>query len=96
MIQVHDPAPCFARGTSIVRPTATHRRRADCGARTAVAAVFKSRFSETLRRALIGMFATLVIGLVVGGMAQKMLDENAKQLEKKTEISETKIEPKGR
>jgi uncharacterized membrane-anchored protein YhcB (DUF1043 family) len=53
-------------------------------------------FSETLRRALIGMFATLVIGLVVGGMAQKMLDENAKQLEKKTEISETKIEPKGR
>jgi H+/gluconate symporter-like permease len=53
-------------------------------------------FSETLRRALIGMFGTLVIGLVVGGMAQKMLEENAKQLEKKPENSETKVEPKGR
>ena len=53
-------------------------------------------FSETLRRALIGMFGTLVIGLVVGAMAEKMLEENAKQMEKKTEISESKVEPKGR
>lgn len=53
-------------------------------------------FAETLRRALIGMFGTLVVGLVVGGMAQKMLDENAKQMEKKPEVSETKVEPKGR
>ena len=53
-------------------------------------------FAETLRRALIGMFGTLVVGLVVGAMAQKMLDENAKQMEKKTEISESKVEPKGR
>ena len=53
-------------------------------------------FAETVRRALIGMFVTMVIGLVVGVMAQKMLDENAKQLEKSPEISETKVEPKGR
>jgi H+/gluconate symporter-like permease len=56
----------------------------------------ENTFAETLRRALIGMFGTLVIGLVVGSMAQKMLEENAKQLEKKPEDSETKIEPKGR
>ena len=56
----------------------------------------ENTFAETLRRALIGMFFTLVVGMVVGGMAQKMLDENAKQLEKKPEISEAKIEPKGR
>lgn len=53
-------------------------------------------FAETLRRALVGMLGTLVVGLVVGAMAQKMLDENAKQMEKKTEISESKVEPKGR
>jgi H+/gluconate symporter-like permease len=58
--------------------------------------VAENTFAETLRRALIGMFGTLVIGLVVGSMAQKMLDENARQLEKKPEDSETKIEPKGR
>lgn len=58
--------------------------------------VAENTFAETLRRALIGMFGTLVIGLVVGSMAQKMLDENARQLEKKPEESETKIEPKGR
>lgn len=56
----------------------------------------ENTFAETLRRALIGMFGTLVIGLVVGAMAQKMLEENASQLEKKPEDSETKIEPKGR
>lgn len=53
-------------------------------------------FAETLRRALIGMFGTLVVALVVGGMAQKMLEENARQLEKKSENSETKVEQKGR
>ena len=58
--------------------------------------VAENTFAETLRRALIGMFGTLVIGLIVGSMAQKMLDENARQLEKKPEDSETKIEPKGR
>jgi NhaP-type Na+/H+ or K+/H+ antiporter len=56
----------------------------------------ENTFAETLRRALYGMFGTLVIGLVVGGMAQKMLDENARQLEKKSEDSRTEVEPKGR
>ena len=49
-------------------------------------------FVETVRRALIGMFVTLAVGLVVGVMAQRMLDENAKQLEKRPEDSQTKVE----
>ena len=49
-------------------------------------------FVETVRRALIGMFATLVVGLVVGAMAQKMLEENAAEIEKKSQLSETKAE----
>ena len=53
-------------------------------------------FVETVRRALVGMFVTLGIGLVVGFMAQKMLEENVKQLEAKSEISEAKPEPKDR
>jgi hypothetical protein len=33
-------------------------------------------FSTVITRAILGMLLTLVIGLVVGAMAQKMLDEN--------------------
>jgi hypothetical protein len=33
-------------------------------------------FGTVVSRALLAMLATLVIGLVVGAMAQKMLDEN--------------------
>ena len=47
-------------------------------------------FVETVRRALIGMFVTLVVGLVVGAMAQKMLQENVAALEKKSQDSEAK------
>jgi NhaP-type Na+/H+ or K+/H+ antiporter len=32
--------------------------------------------ATTIGRALIGMAGTLVVGLVIGAMAQKMLDEN--------------------
>jgi hypothetical protein len=40
-------------------------------------------FGTVVTRALLGMLATLVIGLVVGTMAQKMLDENLKLSEEK-------------
>ena len=33
-------------------------------------------FETVLSKALLAMAATFVVGLVVGGMAQKMLDEN--------------------
>jgi hypothetical protein len=50
----------------------------------------QNSFSETLTRALEGMFATLVIGMIIGAMAQKMLDENLAQIAKKSELSEAK------
>ena len=53
-------------------------------------------FAEIVWRALKAMFATLAIGLVVGTMAQKMLDDSVKELERKSGNSETKLEPKDR
>lgn len=53
-------------------------------------------FNETVSRALKAMFATLVVGLIVGAMAQKMLEENLKDLATKSEISEAKPRPKDR
>lgn len=47
-------------------------------------------FEEILVRALEAMFATLVIGMIIGAMAQKMLEENLAQIAKKSEISEAK------
>ena len=49
-------------------------------------------FTTIVQRALVAMVVTLAIGLVVGSMAQKMLDENLKAQETKTEISSTKTE----
>ena len=49
-------------------------------------------FYETVRRALIGMLVTLVIGLVVGAMGQKMLDENVKQFAEKSPFPEANPE----
>jgi len=40
-------------------------------------------FGTVITRALLAMPATLVIGLVVGTMAQKMLDENLSKVEEK-------------
>jgi NhaP-type Na+/H+ or K+/H+ antiporter len=40
-------------------------------------------FSTTVTRALIAMIATFALGLIVGAMAQRMLDENLKDAEKK-------------
>lgn len=50
-------------------------------------------FAETVRRALIGMFVTLIVGLIVGVMGQKMLEENVAGLQKKSPDSETKPDP---
>jgi uncharacterized membrane protein len=46
-------------------------------------------FSTTVERALTAMAATLVIGLVVGSMARKMLEENVKSEEEKIKKSWT-------
>ena len=40
-------------------------------------------FGATVQRALLAMLGTLVIGLIVGAMAQRMLDENLKLEEEK-------------
>jgi NhaP-type Na+/H+ or K+/H+ antiporter len=40
-------------------------------------------FVTTVTRALIAMVATFAVGLLVGVMAQRMLDENLKEAEKK-------------
>ena len=53
-------------------------------------------FTETVSRALKALFGTLVIGMLVGAMAQKMLEENIRQLAKKSQIQEAKPEHKDR
>ena len=42
----------------------------------------ENTFETTVVRALEAMIVTLVIGLIVGSMAQKMLDENADSAKK--------------
>ncbi len=53
-------------------------------------------FTTTVSRALVAMLGTFVIGLIVGGMAQKMLSENVAMTEKKSKDLPAKTEPKGR
>ena len=52
--------------------------------------------ATVLSNALAALGVTFVVGLVVGAMAQKMLDENLKAQETKTEISSTKTEASDR
>ena len=52
-------------------------------------------FSTTVLRALLAMACTWVIGLVIGSMAQKMLEENLRTEEKKLRNSE-KLEAEDR
>lgn len=40
-------------------------------------------FATTIQRALVAMAGTYVIGLVVGAMGQRMIDENLKAEEQK-------------
>jgi uncharacterized membrane protein len=44
-------------------------------------------FATTVQRALLAMVITLFVGLLIGAMAQKMLDENLKHHEENSEIS---------
>jgi NhaP-type Na+/H+ or K+/H+ antiporter len=48
-------------------------------------------FDTTVGRALTAMLATLVIGLVVGAMARKMLDENLKLEQEKLKKSAASV-----
>jgi uncharacterized membrane protein YfcA len=41
-------------------------------------------FSTTVWRALIAMGFTALLGLIIGAMAQKMLEENLKEVEEKS------------
>jgi hypothetical protein len=43
-------------------------------------------FSTTVGRALAAMLGTFVIGLVIGSMGQKMIDENLTPVIKETEV----------
>ena len=45
-------------------------------------------FGTTVSRALTAMCVTFCIGLVLGAMAQKMLDENVKHEQEKLKVSE--------
>jgi hypothetical protein len=50
-------------------------------------------FSTTVVRALVAMAGTYVVGLIVGAMAQRMLDENIKREEIEQRKSRN-LEPK--
>jgi NhaP-type Na+/H+ or K+/H+ antiporter len=54
-----------------------------------VGASADNTFSTTVERALTAMGVTLVIGLVVGSMARKMLEENVKSEAEKIKKSWT-------
>lgn len=45
-------------------------------------------FTTTVVRALVAMVCTFIIGMVIGAMAQKMLDENMKNEEDKLKENE--------
>jgi hypothetical protein len=49
-------------------------------------------FGTTVGRALVAMAVTYVIGLVIGAMGQKVVEENLKSEEEKLKIS-TRLEP---
>ena len=53
-------------------------------------------FATTVTRALSAMAATFVIGLAVGAMAQRMLEENLRAHEEKLKNQEAKAEPSDR
>ena len=53
-------------------------------------------FVTTLTRALKAMFVTFIVGLITGWMAQRMLDENLSDQEKKSEKQESNSTPQDR
>ena len=52
--------------------------------------------TTTLSRALKAMFTTFFVGLAVGVMAQRMLEENLSATTKKSENQESKSPPQDR
>jgi hypothetical protein len=46
-------------------------------------------FTTVVSKALLAMAVTFIVGLVLGTMAQKMLDENISEAQKKPQESET-------
>jgi uncharacterized membrane protein YfcA len=50
----------------------------------------ENAFGTVVLRALGAMVVTLVIGMVLGAMGQKMIEENLRPPEKNKEISESK------
>lgn len=58
--------------------------------------IAENPFSTVLLRGLGAMVVTLIVGMIVGSMGQKMLDENLNPKEKKPEISESKTVGKDR
>lgn len=53
-------------------------------------------FSTTVLRALSAMVGTYIVGLIVGVMGQKMIEENLSIEERKASNSPTKVEPNDR
>jgi NhaP-type Na+/H+ or K+/H+ antiporter len=53
-------------------------------------------FTTVVYRALVAMIGTLVIGLIIGVMAQKMLDENLNIEEEKLKNDSVKSNENGR
>ena len=52
----------------------------------------QNTFTTTLSRALLAMAGTFIIGLIVGAMAEKMVEENLNITAKKINNSEAKTE----
>ena len=55
----------------------------------------ENSFSTTIQRALVAMLGTWIVGLIIGAMAQKMLDESIDQ-EEKAKNSSTEIQASDR
>jgi putative Mn2+ efflux pump MntP len=58
--------------------------------------VAENPFSTILLRALAAMGVTLIVGMVLGAMGQKMIEENIRDQEKSRENSESKSASDGR
>ncbi|HET6251439.1 MAG TPA: hypothetical protein VFE47_27385 [Tepidisphaeraceae bacterium] len=58
--------------------------------------VVENDLATTLSRALLAMGGTFFVGLIIGSMAQRMLDENLSDHEKKAKIEESKSTPQDR
>jgi uncharacterized membrane protein len=58
--------------------------------------VAENDFETTVIRAIKALFVTFFVGLIVGSMAQRMLDENLSDVGKKPENEESKTSARDR